>query len=86
MLYRPRKSNRMWDTWLYHHDGVHYLYHLHRQHQDRPAFTGQRDGITVATSTDGVHYEEVGPVILKEDDATRLGSGSVWPRWARNSS
>ena len=79
MLYRPRKSNWMWDTWLYYRDGVHYLYYLHRQHQDMPARSGQRDGVSLATSTDGVHFDEVGPVVLKEDDSTRLGSGSVWP-------
>ena len=79
MFYRTRKANVMWDTWLYYHDGVHYLYHLHRQNQLLPATTGQRDGITVATSTDGVHFDEIGPIVLKKDDAQRLGTGSVWP-------
>ena len=72
MLYRPRQANKMWDTWLYYYDGVHYLYHLHM-------LTGPGDGITVATSTDGVHFDEVGPVILKRDGADWLGTGSVWP-------
>ena len=79
MFYRTRKANVMWDTWLYYHDGIHYLYHLHRQNQQLPATTGQRDGITVATSTDGVHFDEIGPIVLKKDDAQRLGTGSVWP-------
>ena len=72
MFYRTRKANVMWDTWLYYHEGVHYLYHLHRQNQLLPATTGQRDGITVATSTDGVHFDEI--IRLEngfDDDAVR---------------
>jgi hypothetical protein len=72
MLYKPGKVRSMWDTWLYYHDGTHYLYYLHKS-------TGKRwDGMSVATSKDGVHYEEVGPIIQKRDDAEWLGTGSVW--------
>ena len=35
-------------------------------------------GMSMATSKDGVHYEEVGPVVSKRDDVTWLGTGSVW--------
>ena len=43
MFYRPTKVAKMWDTWLYYHDGVHYLYYLHET-------TGARfDGMSVAT-------------------------------------
>ena len=62
----------MWDTWLYYHDGIHYLYYLHKS-------AGEVwDGMSVASSTDGVHFEEIGPIIHKRDDAEWLGTGSVW--------
>ena len=72
MIYQPKKVAEMWDTWLYQHDGTHYLYYLHKSAGDR------WDGMSVASSLDGVHYEEVGPIISKRDDATWLGTGSVW--------
>ena len=72
MFYRPTKVARMWDTWLYYHEGVHYLYYLHET-------TGARfDGMSVATSRDGVHFEEVGSIIERREDAEWLGTGSVW--------
>lgn len=72
MLYRPARVPGMGDQWLYYHDGVHYLYHLYEQ----PA--GQLYGVYLATSTNGVHFQEVGPVVEKRPDAGWLGSGSVW--------
>jgi hypothetical protein len=72
MFFRPEKVREMWDTWLYYHEGTHYLYYLHKS-------AGERwDGMSVATSTDGVHYEEVGPILHIKDDARWLGTGSVW--------
>ena len=62
----------MWDTWLYYHEGTHYLYYLHKSTKDR------WDGMSLATSTDGVHYDEVGTIVSKREDATWLGTGSVW--------
>ena len=62
----------MWDTWLYYHEGVHYLYYLHGRAAD------EWDGISVATSEDGVHFQEFGPIVSKRDDAQWLGTGSVW--------
>ncbi|MCX6924435.1 MAG: hypothetical protein NT154_14655 [Verrucomicrobia bacterium] len=72
MIYQPTKVPGMGDQWLYYHDGVHYLCHLYEQ----PA--GQLYGVYLATSKDGVHFDEVGPVIEKQKDAIWLGSGSVW--------
>ncbi|NQT14523.1 MAG: hypothetical protein HQ582_17335 [Planctomycetes bacterium] len=72
MVYRPVKVPGMGDQWLYYHQGVHYLYHLY----ELPA--GKLHGVYLATSRDGVHFEEVGPVIKKRKDAAWLGSGSVW--------
>ena len=72
MIYKPEQVFAMWDTWLYLHDGTHYLYYLHKSSRD------MWDGMSVASSTDGVHYQEVGPIVSKRDDAEWLGTGSVW--------
>ena len=72
MLYYPSKSSRMWDTWLYYDKGIHYLYHLY-------LFRTYGDGIILATSEDGVHFTEVGPVVDRKEDACWVGTGSVWP-------
>ena len=72
MLYQPTKVAEMWDTWLYYHEGKHYLYYLHKSEPDR------WDGMSLAVSDDGIHYDEIGPIINKRDDAEWLGTGSVW--------
>jgi len=72
MLYTPAKVAAMGDQWLYHRQGVHYLYHLY----EKPP--GKLHGVYLATSKDGVHFEEVGPIIEKRADADWLGSGLVW--------
>ena len=72
MIYKPEQVFAMWDTWLYFHDGTHYLFYLHKSAPNK------WDGMSVATSTDGVHYQEVGPIVSKRDDAEWLGTGSVW--------
>lgn len=72
MIYQPEQVAEMWDTWLYYRDSTHYLYYLHKS-------TGDKwDGMSVATSTDGVHFEESGPIISKREDAKWLGTGSIW--------
>jgi hypothetical protein len=71
MLYRPKRQNKMWDTWLYYHEGKHYLYYLYM-------LTGPGDGIGCAVSEDGVHFREIGSVVEKDQDATWLGTGSIW--------
>ena len=72
MSYQPTLVPGMGDQWLYYHEGIHYLYHLYEQ----PA--GKLYGVYLATSKDGVHFQEVGPVIEKQKDAEWLGSGAVW--------
>ena len=72
MVYQPTLVPGMGDQWLYYHEGVHYLYHLYEQ----PA--GKLHGVYLATSKDGVHFQEVGPVIEKNPSVDWLGSGTVW--------
>ena len=62
----------MWDTWLCRHDGIDYLYYLHTT-------GGFGDGVALARSGDGVHWEEYGEIIPRSSNAEWLGSGAVWP-------
>lgn len=73
MLYQPSCVKEMWDTWMYYRDGVHYLFTLHR------AESSNWDGISLATSADGVRFEDQGIVLSKPEGAAWLGSGAVWP-------
>lgn len=71
MLYQPKSIKEMWDTWLYFHNGTHYLFTLH--------LTESRwDGITLATSPDGVHFSDRGIILSKRPEAVWLGTGAVW--------
>jgi hypothetical protein len=73
MFYRPRSraTGRMWDTWLYYREGTYYLYCL--------ANCGNSwDNVSLATSADGVHWDDRGPVLRKRPDAVWLGTGSTW--------
>jgi hypothetical protein len=73
MFYHPAHAatGKMWDTWLYFHEGKYYLYYL--------AMTGdQFDNISMATSSDGVNWEEMGPILQKSDEVTWMGTGSIW--------
>lgn len=66
------KTAEMWDTWMFFEDGVHYLFYLHKSNGT------VWDGISLATSRDGVHFEEMGVIIEKRADAAWLGTGSTW--------
>jgi hypothetical protein len=73
LFYKPRsqRTGNMWDTWLYHHDGTHYLYTLAKSR-------GQWDNIALATSPDGVHWREIGSILRKGRGVTWRGTGSTW--------
>jgi hypothetical protein len=73
MFYRPhrRDTGRMWDTWLYQREGKYCLYYLANRSK-------RWDNISMATSTDGVHWTEHGPILTKRDDAVWMGTGSTW--------
>jgi hypothetical protein len=73
MFYAPRRreTGTMWDTWLYHHAGTYYLFYLARA-------GGQWDNISLATSADGVHWQERGLILRKADGVTWMGTGSTW--------
>ena len=69
---RSRRTGNMWDTWLYHHGGTHYLFYLAKAR-------GKWDNISMATSPDGVHWTEHGRVLAKARGVTWMGTGSTWP-------
>lgn len=73
MIFKPAIVARMWDTWLYYHEGKHYLFYLHNSRAD-----ARWDGMSVAVSEDGVHFVDHGPIIHKASDAVWLGTGMVW--------
>lgn len=79
MFYKARTTGNMWDTWLYHHRGTNYLFHL-------AGPFGQWQGIAMATSVDGVHWDERGLVLRKGEGVTWLGTGATWasPNYARD--
>lgn len=72
MIYRPERVREIWDTWLFYEAGVHYLFTLHKSAGD------VWDGISLSTSSDGVHFQEIGVIIEKRPDAEWLGTGSTW--------
>ena len=73
MIFKPSIVARMWDTWLYHHEGKHYLFYLSNSLADV-----RWDGMSVAVSDDGVHFDDHGEIIHKADDAVWMGTGMVW--------
>lgn len=72
MIYQPSTTGVMWDTWMYYFENKHYLYMLHRTDG------GTLDGISLAISEDGVHFEEVGSILDKRPEAAWMGTGSIW--------
>ena len=72
LFYKARTSGNMWDTWLYAHTGVFYLFHLAKSAE-------HWYGIAMATSADGVNWHEHGLVLEKAPGVSWLGTGSVWP-------
>lgn len=74
MIYEPGTGGKMWDTFAYYHEGVHYLCYLHTT----PTAKRRYDGLMMATSTDGVHWNEHGEIIHKRDDAECLGGQAIW--------
>ena len=74
MFYKARspQTGNMWDTWMYLHKGTYYLYYL--------GISGDQlwDNVSMASSPDGVHWTEIGPVFLMHPKAMCMGSGSTW--------
>ena len=76
MFYKAqhKETGNMWDVWLYHHEGTYFLYYLANVGKHRWRW----DNISMATSLDGVHWTEKGPILKKAKGATWMGTGSTW--------
>jgi hypothetical protein len=71
------ETGNMWDVWVYHHEGTYFLYYL--ANAGFKVGRGQPwNNISLATSSDGVHWTEQGPVLKKSKGATWMGTGSTW--------
>jgi len=79
MLYQPTSVKKMWDTWMFFHEHVFYLFYL--VVENTPG-----EGVCLATSTDGVHWHEKGLILPKSEQAQWLGTGSIWKslEWAKD--
>ena len=72
MLYKPEQCRILWDVWVVYEEGVYYLYYVSNRQ-------GYWDGISMATSKDGLHWDEIGEVISMPDDVVWLGGcSSFW--------
>ena len=71
LFYTPQKTGRMWDTWMYYENDTYYLYYLITKNSPG-------EGIALATSKDGVNWNEIGLIFPKSDSAQWLGTGSIW--------
>lgn len=72
MIFCSNQVKAQWDTWAYYHQGTYYLYYLITE--DSPG-----EGFGVATSTDGVHWQDHGWAIRASEQMVRyLGTGAVW--------
>lgn len=68
---RSRATGNLWDTWLFQHEGEYFLYYLAR-------CRAQWDNISMARSTDGIHWTELGRILSKGPGVTWMGTGSTW--------
>lgn len=71
MIFRPSTISAMWDTWILHDAGTWHLFYLVTER-------GLGEGIGLATSPDGVHFRDEGPVLSQSREALWLGTGSTW--------
>ena len=73
MIFKSDVVSSHWDTWIYFHQGTYHLYYLITE-------SCGGDGFGVATSRDGVHWDDHGWALkASKDMVTYLGTGMVWP-------
>jgi len=73
MFYTPAApaSGLIWDTWLYRHADTYYLFYL-------AGSMGRWTHFGLATSPDGVHWKEHGPILHCGPGVKWMGTGHVW--------
>lgn len=73
MFFKSELVKAHWDTWMYYHEGVYFLYYLITERR-----TGW-EGFGVATSGDGVTWTDHGWALRASDSMVAyLGTGAVW--------
>jgi hypothetical protein len=77
MIYKASKAHTLWDTWMYYHQDMYYLYYLHKI-QGEIGVHPPSEGVGLATSRDGVHWNEYGCILPRDEGAAGQGTGSVW--------
>lgn len=75
-------GEKLWDTWLVERDRVFYLFYIRIGPEagkvgPAPKLGEGWDGISLATSTDLLHWDQRGPVLEKHPDAAWLGTGMI---------
>ncbi len=81
----PHRPGQLWDTWLYHHEGLYYMYYLAGK-------MGRWDAHELAVSTDAVHWHYHGKVAGPRPGTKWMGTGHLWKspnfeasgRWVMN--
>jgi hypothetical protein len=80
VIFAP-KNEKLWDTWVIERGGIFYLFYIRISGRvtsgPRPSLGEGWDGISLATSTDLIHWDEIGPVLEKHPDAAWLGTGMI---------
>ncbi len=70
MFFKPRLNKNLWDTYVFFNDGIYYLYYL-------VSDPSNLYGICLATSKDGVFWDEHGMILHKSEDARWIAMGSI---------
>ena len=72
MFFRSLQVDAHWDTWMYDHEGMFYLFYLITEYSPG-------EGFGVATSADGVTWTDHGCALqASEKMEIYLGTGAVW--------
>ena len=67
----PHRVGLMWDTWLYWHEGIYYMYYI-------AGPVGRWDAHEIAVSPDGVHWDYHGVAVKPRPQTAWIGTGHVW--------
>jgi len=78
LFYKPETTGNLWDTWMYYHEGIFYLYY-NPSPRGPKGLTNTWSGVALAISSDGIHWQEYGEVIEKPPEVVFTGAGAVWP-------
>ena len=67
----PHRVGLMWDTWIYWHAGMYYMYYI------AGPFVGW-DAHEIAVSRDGVYWHYQGVAVTPRPQTAWIGTGHVW--------